>query len=554
MASTIQDLKRASHIVNVLIQKGFAKIIYDTELSHHLPFHKKISFGKKELPADLPVKLREVLEDLGGAYVKLGQVLSLRPDLIPEEYCEEFKKLLDQVPAFSFEEVKQIVEKEIKKPIDKVLSSFEKVPIGSASISQVHKAKLKNGKDVVVKILRPNIRQKFDEDMDIMYYIARKLDSSIKRHISFISIVDEFKKYTQRELNLIFEGKNIDRFYSCFEGSKTVVIPKVFWQYTTENILLMEYIDGVKLSEVNKSSLNKKILAKTIFDACFKQIFDFGVFHADLHPGNIIVINSNKIALIDFGIIGNLSHQMRIDGIKIYVSLINKDTDGIIRTILDVGVPSPDTDIELLKDDINNLVNDWYYSSTKNIKTTSLLFRILNTCINHKISMPIDLILYGKALITVEGTCLTLDPEFNFVEMAKPKVVEFLKKQRTPRAIINKFISKSKSVVELLYDLPEETYEIIKKIKSGRISLDLEDSDIKHLGFDINTSSNRLSYAIIIGALVLASALFIDIKPFVNGYSLISLFFLFLATIFSISFLMSVYKEGREKYDSHRKI
>ena len=168
--------------------------------------------------------------------------------------------------------------------------------------------------------------------------------------------------------------------------------------------------------------------------------------------------------------------------------------------------------------------------------------------------MPIDLILYGKALITVEGTCLTLDPEFNFVEMAKPKVVEFLKKQRTPRAIINKFISKSKSVVELLYDLPEETYEIIKKIKSGRISLDLEDSDIKHLGFDINTSSNRLSYAIIIGALVLASALFIDIKPFVNGYSLISLFFLFLATIFSISFLMSVYKEGREKYDSHRKI
>ncbi len=554
MATKIQDIKRASYIVNVLIKKGFAKIIYDAGLSWHLPFHKRLTLVKKELPSDLPIKVREVLEELGGAYVKLGQVLSLRPDLIPEEYCEEFKKLLDHVPPFPFEIVKSIVEKEFEKPLEKLFTNFDKVPVGSASISQVHRAKLKSGKDVVVKILRPNIRQKFDEDIDIMYYVAQKLESRINNNISLINIVDEFKKYTQKELNLVFEGKNIDRFYKYFERSKSVVIPKVFWQYTTENTLVMEYIDGIKLSEINNSDLNKKTLAKTVFDACFKQIFEFGVFHADLHPGNIIAIINNKIGILDFGIIGNLSTEMRINGIKLYVCLINKDIDGIIRVILDVGTPSPDTDIDILKEDITNLVNDWYYSSIKDTNTTRLLFRILNTCINHKIKMPVDLILYGKALITVEGTCMTLDDKFNFVESAKPRVVQFLKKQRTPRIIINKFIQKSKNIVDLLYNIPEETYELIKKIKTGRISLDLQDSDIKHLGFDINTSSNRLSYAIIIGALVVASALFINVKPLINGYSILSLFFLFFATIFSISFLISIYKEGRERYDPHRKI
>lgn len=557
MPTKFQDIKRASKVVKVLWNHGFGRIIYEYGLQSHLPFLKKFAQSEKRLPEDVPAKLRMVLEELGGAYIKLGQLLSIRPDLIPQEFCNEFKKLQDSIEPLPFEKMKIIIEQCLEecfgKKLGDVYSYIDPVAVGSASIAQVYKAKLKNKKDVVIKVQRPFVREQFEEDIDIMHYIAKKIAPKFNDSVSPVQIVEEFEKYTKKELDFFNESKNIDKFFHAFENERDVVIPHVYWQYSGKNILTMEYICGKKLSEVG-AYIDKKEIAQIIVDSIIKQVYKNGIFHADLHPGNILVLNSKKIALLDFGIVGILSQDLRRKSLEMFVDLINNNCSHLCKTILEIGVASEDTDAVAFKNEVEAVVNDWYENGKNTYLISHTLYKIVNISIKHRIKLPVDIILYAKSFVTAEGTCIYLVPGFNFVEASTPLMIELMKKENTPRAIIERFIRKTKLISEAVSEIPQGARDLIEKIKSGRITFDLKDTDIKHLGMDINLSSNRLSFSIITASLVVAGALFINVSPKIAGYSLFSIAFLFVAFVLLCAMLVSIFREGREKFDFHRKI
>ncbi|MBW2973112.1 AarF/ABC1/UbiB kinase family protein [Candidatus Woesearchaeota archaeon] len=528
--SNVNSFKRASKVINVLAKQGLGYFVQEFGLGFYLPFHKRIKRYKKG--DSIPVRLRKSMEELGGAYVKLGQLLSLRPDLVPQEYCVEFSKLLDQMPAFRYEQARKVIETELKKPINSIFKSFDKKPIGSASIAQVHKAKLKNGKQVVVKIQRPHVKEQFEADIQIMEYFAHKLDKYFKQTtVSPLQIVKEFERYTKNELNFLIEADNIEQFHDTFKKSTKIFVPKVYTDFTTDKVLVMDYIPGTKLSEIqDKLSLKvKQEIIKNIADAVFRQVLDKGLFHADLHPGNILILPGRKIALLDFGIVGRLDKELKRYSIDMIVALVNKDSRGVVRTLLKIGLPTDETNLEEFELDTDDVVRNWNPASS--IRATQVLHRLFNVCVKNHIRMPADLILLAKALVTAEGTCTQLDPDFNFVEYAKPKIAAILKKENKPKAIIKRLLQKSRAAGDVLADLPEQTSELIERFTRKPLQLDISDTDIGHLGRSIGFGSNKLAYAILTAALLLSGSMLVDLKPKVFGYSIFSIFALSFAIL-----------------------
>ncbi|MBD3361379.1 hypothetical protein GF358_01155 [Candidatus Woesearchaeota archaeon] len=546
------NLKRVSSIVNVLVKHGLGHFVQKYGLTRHLPFLKRFTITTTET-GDIPIRLRKAMEELGGAYVKLGQLLSLRPDLVPSTWCDEFKKLLDKTTPFSYEQIKVIVEKELGKPIKKIFSSFDKKPIGSASIAQVHKATLRSGKKVVVKVQRPQVREKFESDIQILYYLARKVDRYIKNHASPLDIVEEFENYTKKELDFTIEAKNADKFHKNFRESSKVEIPKVYWQYTTSRVFVMEYFKGEKLSEAKLKKSQKPKLAKTIAECFFKQGMEDGFFHADLHPGNILVLPKEKIALLDFGIVAELDPTLQKLELEMYIAIVNKDVKQVIRVLLKEGMPTEETDLQAFAIDTENILDEWYGAELKSARITSMMYHLFNNCVAHKIKMPTNLILLGKGMLTAEGTCLYVDPQFDFMEFSRPRIAKLLKKQKRPDKLIKKFMSKSRDLAFKLADIPDETMDVLEKLKHGAIKVDMAYTDVRHVGMDINKSSNRLAYAMIIAALIVAGSLLIHLQPSIHGYSVFSILSLSGALILLIALFVSVLREGSAIYDPHKK-
>ncbi|MEM4242636.1 MAG: AarF/UbiB family protein, partial [Candidatus Woesearchaeota archaeon] len=441
-------------------------------------------------------------------------------------------------------------------PVKAFFSHIEPHPMGSASIAQVHKAVLKNGKDAVVKVQRPEAKTQFAADIRIMHYIARKVE---KRHpdlaVSPLTIVNEFERYTAQELNFVFEARTIDVFHQHFKGTK-IAIPQVHWPSTTSQVLTMEMLDGTPLTEFIRHSkpVQRKAIARSIADAAFEQVLKLGMFHADMHPGNIVILPGNRIGLLDFGIVGALNPELVSKTAELYAGLVNKDPAAITSILLKAGTPSPETNIENLRIDVERIVNAWYGTELGQTRVTQMMQALFESAVNHKILMPTGFVLLGKALVTVEGTCLALDPEFNFVEYSQPKVMKMLKEYRRPKMLVKRFTKLSKDYAELLAGLPQQASDALERLKKGSIDLNIRETDIKHLGLDLNRSSNRLSYAMIMAALLVSAALLIDVPPKIGSYSVFTIVGLVFAAVLLMALVVSVWREGVAPYDWHQEI
>lgn len=549
----IREWKRASHVAGVLLGNGLGFAVHELGLKMHLPFTKKIMTGRGEPPKDIPARLRKSFEELGGAFVKLGQFLSLRPDLIPKEYCDEFVKLLDNIRPIPFEQVKKIIELELGRPVTAVFASLDKEPVGSASVAQVHYARLKSGKKVVVKVQRPEAKEQFAADIDLLHYIARKMHARLKdRTVDPVAVVNEFEDYTKRELNFIFEAKNIERFYALF--GKSVVIPAVFWPYCTEKVLVIERLDGVKLSELhgNVVVLDKRKTAVRVFDAAMKMFFEGNIFHADLHPGNILAMSNGRIGLLDFGIVGVYDDELKERALKLWNALVNHDTRAVVRILAEYGVSSRETDFQKFESEVRQVLSDWYRGDIKE-RVTSVLHRLYDVCTLNGIKIPKDMILMAKALLTVEGTCLYLNPAFDFEAESKRRLPQLLKRLIAGKLTASNIAAKTHMFAEAAYRVPETAVEVLESMKSGiRANISLEDTDIRHIGMDISKSSNRLSYSIIIGAVIVAAAMLVDVGPLIRGYSIVSVVLVGIAALLTLSFAVSIVNEGRG-LDVHRR-
>ncbi|MBI4449413.1 AarF/ABC1/UbiB kinase family protein [Candidatus Woesearchaeota archaeon] len=550
------SIRRIGHVCRILSKEGFLWLIDEIELRAHVPLLSRW-FGTRGTRDTRPERIRNLLEQMGGSYIKLGQLLSLRPDLIPEEYCEEFTKLQDRVPPEPFDEIKHVIETELGKPISSAFSEFLTTPIGSASIAQVHEARLKRGERVVVKVMRPGIHAKFKADLDVMYFFAHRLENRLKK-LGFnpVTIVEEFEKYTRDELDFTEEGAHIQAFERNFAGSRRVKIPHYHKDLSTKNILVMEYIEGVHLSNLINGSINhhdKEAIARNLFDLCLTQVFKMDIFHADMHPGNIIVLPDNRVALLDFGITGSLPPDIREKGVRLYVALVEKNIDDVLEAIFAMGHISDESKLHLFKQEVREIIDMWHGETLSKARITHTLHQLLNSCVDHGITLPPEFIRLGKALVTIEGTCVRLYPEFNFVEESKPYLVDLLRSQVVAGVSLKNALKKSLVLKAYLQKLPRKIASALERVASGRVDISVEAAEVGYLGRVLSVASDRISAALIIAACLITGGLIlrVNVPPHYFGVSAFALIAFGIGAIMTTILLLSFLRKLPVKNPHH---
>ena len=545
----VRDINRLREILTVLFEEGFDFLIDKIRLKHNVPLTKRVKARieqKKGFP--LEKRLRLTLERLGPTFIKFGQVLSVRPDLIPKSYIKELEKLQDSVPPFSYDIVKQQIRKELGKDANEIFSSFEKKPLASASISQVHKGMLKNGKKVAIKIQRPDVKKIMETDIEIMFYVAKLLESRIPkiRKFSPVQVIEEFSKWTEKELDFKREAMNAKIFAKNFSGSKTVKIPEIHSDFTTAKILTMEFIDGIELHDLNqikRKKINLIPLLNNGFDAVLTQVFVHGFFHADPHPGNILITKDRKIAFVDFGIVGHFDEELKAKSIDLFYGIISNNPETIVTTLADLSGAEIEN-MEEMKYEISDLLEPLQSNSVTNVRVSRILEEILELALNHGIKTPMAFVLFGKTIITLEGIALEYDPAFSIVESSRPFIEKLMRQRYNPIYQFNQFMKNMVKFKRFAEQLPDQTTRALKKIEKGTIKVDIEDTDIKKLSLEIDKSGNRVAYSMLIAALLIVAALTINFgEPFILNVPLIPFLSFLAAFILSIILLISILKE-----------
>lgn len=552
---TYQNIKRYRQILTILLRYGFDDMIGKLNFDYYIHLGKKIipKYKSHELEkVTTAERLRLALEELGPTFVKLGQMLSVRPDLVPESFINEFQKLQDKVPPFSTKQARKTIETQLGKPIEQLFSSFDETPIAAASIAQVHKAVTINNGKVVVKIQRPNIQSVIETDLNILFDFAGLIIKYNPESELYnpISIVQEFAKTIRRELDFIREAHNIDRFHSNFQDDDTVYVPKVYWELTTENVLTMEYIDGIKISELDKfesAGLDRKIIAFNGGQAILKQVFDFGFFHADPHPGNIFILKDNVIAPLDFGMMGSLDEELREAIGDLLTGIVKKDANKIIRVFTNIGIMENTLDVRELKYDLTDFSDRYYQASLSQLNVGKITNELIELIRKHRIKLPADLTLMAKAMVTEEGVGRSLDPDFDLITMAKPYVQKLMARKLDPRRHLQEFSSTLDDFSHLIKILPNEVKAIITKIKKGEINIKFEHKGLDYLISELDKASNRLSFSLIIAALIIGSSLIVQLDkgPLLFDFPVFGIIGYISAAILGLWLVIAIIRSGK---------
>ena len=513
-----KNITRLRHIAQVFLGKGFGHVIAQAGLTRALPFRRRFARLPEPERISIPVRLREAFEELGPTFIKLGQVLSGRPDLITAAYANEFKKLQDEVPPFPFEEARAIIETELGAPLEELFLSFDKAPAAAASIAQVHYATLPDGTEVVVKVQRPNIQENIEQDIQILRAVAALLEKHIPeaRVYNPAAIVEEFARTVRREMDFGMEADNALKFEESFRDSHTIYIPRVFGAHSSRKVLTLERITGIRIdmvADLDAAGFDRHALAKNGTTAFFKQVFDDGFFHADPHPGNMFVMDDGRIGLVDFGIVGRLTEENREAIADTFLAVVNKDFDKLVRQYIDMGFVSDDIDLETFKRgfkaDLVDLIEPLYTKKLGQIKLSDYLERVTGIATRHGLKFPRELILMNKALLTMEGLGRELDPDFDFMEAARPYAHKLVTGKYAPGKIARKIERVAEDQADFYLHLPRHLRTIIRKIINEDLKVNLEIVHMQIFITEFDRSSNRVSFALVITGIIIASSVII---------------------------------------------
>jgi ubiquinone biosynthesis protein len=542
------ESRRISRIAHVLFENELGYFVDKLRLRGSLPFEKRLKTKRFKEDKLAPQRVLKVFEELDGSFIKLGQLLSLRPDLIPAEYCEELSKLQDKVPGFPPKEAIAIIEKELGKPLKKLFSEFEETPTAAASMGQVHLATLKDGTKVAVKVQRPSVHATVKTDIKLLYRLAEMIKKRYgTKIINPVEIVREFERYTENELNYLKEAHHIDIFHRNFERSQTIIIPKVFWNYTTGKVLTMEYIPGRRLTDLSKfSEQQKKSMVRIIMNAEFEQMFVHGAFHADPHPGNFLIKKNGKIALLDFGIVGRMDYQLKENMTDLFVSMINENVEGMIDSIVKLGIATEQADTQRLRSALYDHLAQYYGVSLEKVKISQLLNNIITIFRENNLRISPDFVLLAKATITLEGFEAKMDPKLDFVEVARPFVKRLQRERLNPRRIAERAKRKVESLLEFAESIPKKTTMLLTEMHDTDKDLRRIDKELSALSVEIDRSSNRLTLGFLGGTLFIAATL---ILPFQQtrlwGVPTFSLLGYLVALVVLIAIFISIIKEKK---------
>lgn len=474
---TYRHLNRYRQILSVLFRYGFGDIIELLKIEQYIEIGlQMISRKKRERVEKLTrgERMRMAIEELGPTYVKLGQILSTRPDLIPVDLTQELAKLQDEVPPFSFTDAKRIIESDLGVSSEDIFDSLDEKLIASASIGQVHLARMKDGEEVAIKVQRPGISKIIEVDLEIMLHLATLME----RHVEEISvhrpvnIVEEFARTLEKEIDYTIEASNMERIGSQFLNDPTIYIPKVYRDFTTSHVLTMEHVEGIKVSEIDRiieAGLDRKIITSRGADIYLKQIFDHGFFHADPHPGNIFVLPGNIICLLDFGMTGFIDRQTREDFVELIESVVLRSETKAAQILLRITNWDDQPDVRILERDVADFMGDHLYKPLKDIRIGKILQRLLEMNSRHRLRIPPNIFLMMKALSTVESVAASLDPEFDMIEHVGP----FLKKIRlamfTPQRMTGEAMGIAAESLRFIRQFPKDMLEITRLMKSNKL-------------------------------------------------------------------------------------
>jgi len=543
----VRDIKRLREILTVLFEEGFDFIIDEIKLKGKVPFTKRVKAKAEKKDHSMEKRLRLTLERLGPTFIKFGQVLSVRPDLVPKSYIKELEKLQDKVPALSYDIIKNQIKSELGKDIKDIFTSFDKKPIASASISQVHKATLKDGSVVAVKIQRPNARKTMEIDVEIMEYAAKLLEKHIPQIRKFnpIKIIEEFWNWTQKELDFNKEAMNIRRFARNFAGSKTVKIPRVYPMFTKEKILVMEFIEGIELHNVKqlkKKRINLKKVIDNGFEAILTQVFVHGFFHADPHPGNLIITNK-KVAFVDFGIVGHFDDNLKSRSIELFYGIISNDSEAVVEAMKQLCDSQIDDVVEL-KNEISDVLEELQDTDIRKVKVSRALEEVMDLALSYGFKMPMPFVLFGKTIITLEGIALEYDPQFRIIDSSRPFIEKLMLQRYNPATQFSSLLKDMFKFRRFATEFPERASNALRKIEKGSIRVDIEDSDISRLSSKIARSGNRVAYSMLIAAFLIVGALTVNYgKPLLLNLPLLSFLSFFASLLLSLILLYSILRE-----------
>lgn len=518
------NLNRLKEILTVFAEYGLGFYLREAKLSKHINFSKRLKARLKQ-SEDIPnpVRVRLAFEALGPSFIKLAQIISLRPDLIPFEYIKELEKTQDKVPPFPFSEVKKTIEKECKVKISEAFKHIDKKPIASASLSQVHKGILKNGKVVAIKVKRPNIKEIFKTDIKLLYYIASQLEkhTSLFKQYPATKIVKEYERWSLRELNFLYEMSNMHIIKQNFKDE--IIIPNTYNKYCTENILVMDYVEGTSLHNLNLPKQKTKKVMRNVYKVILDMLFKYGFFHADPHPGNILVTKNLKLVFLDFGIVGTFTDSLRHKSLTLLLSIIDNDLDSAYDIFMDMGMVRNIDKLHFQRD-LKLILDQVRYTELENIKISYILQDTLNLAMKYKIKLPVDFILYGKTIITLEGIGLRYSPDLNIVEESTPQLKKIMKNEFSIKRVRKSMTHRLQQYNRLFEKFPNYTLETLERLKSGDFSFDINDTDIGNISKELEHASGNLSIGMMLAGTIIGSALIanLNITPAYRGIPLLS--------------------------------
>jgi ubiquinone biosynthesis protein len=561
----VRGLGRLFTITRVLAKHGLGDLV--GRLLRRPPLAQRDTEGEEFLPRDRfpsPARLRLALEELGPSFIKLGQLMSTRADLFPPEYIRELEKLQDRVPAIPYAHVEKVIERELRQPLAAIFAEFQRDCLAAASVAQVHLARLFSGEQVAVKVIRPGIDKKIREDIRLMYSLAQRLEEAfeIGRVIGAVNLVREFERIIFRELDMLIEAGNIERFASQFQGSQEIHIPGVYWDYTTRSILVMEHIDGIKMDQVEAiraHGIDPKAIALIGLRSFSRQLMEFGFFHADPHPGNTIVLYDGRVSLVDFGITGYLDEETMQHIANLFLGYAEHNYDMVMDALRGAGLISEETmDLQSFRLDLKDMSEPFYGRSLRHISVVDVYDQVMDLVVKYRVRLPRNLLLLFKTFIQTEALGKILGSDASILEVTRPYAQKMLQRSHEAMKLFRNFDREARQLTGYLKTAPRYAHAILRQTAAGRQQFQLLHSGLDPLQGPIEKGANRLTMGLVIAASLIAAALvlnspekFADLTVNLFGLKTISITALFglagysIATILGIWLIVSIYRSGK---------
>jgi ubiquinone biosynthesis protein len=521
-------LRRYRQIANVLARHGFGGLSAQLALDQRLSLPRRLFRREQAMPAIIPAEhLRLALEELGPTFVKFGQILSTRPDLIPPDYITELSRLQDEAQPVAWEAIKKQIESELDVPLDQLFSTIDPVALAAASLSQVHVARLLDGREAVVKVQRPSIEQTIDLDLDILHDLARLTQEKTRygEMYDLVDITEEFAATLRSELDYQLEGQNADRFRANFATESHVYVPRIYWEYTTRRVLIMERIRGIKINDIaalDAAGHDRHQVAQNSAAIIVKEVLEDGFFHADPHPGNYIVMPGEVIGVMDFGMVGHLETAMRLNLVRLFVAVIQLDNAGIVRYLVRMGIADHRLDEQALSRDLLRVLRKYRGVAVKEINAREVVDEISPIAYRHHLRLPGDLWMFGKTLAMMEGVGLKLDPDFDIFAVSQPYVRSLQRRLLQPSIWGPPLLRGVFDWVDLATDFPGQASGILNQLEEGRIELRLKTPDLEDATSLRHKISSRLTLSILLAALMIALALLMPTLDLTKPWTLLT--------------------------------